>query len=97
MALVTFKTRIEKTFDETPRAFVRSPALTRKHCDMQAFRNSKEFGSYANSDLFEALLERAKALSPLAKPLFLDDLPEGVAVTTNGFFATVAFDLKNWR
>jgi hypothetical protein len=97
MPQVKFKTRIEKTFDETPRAFVRAPALKRSHCDMNAFRSSREFSSYANSDLFESILARAKARSPLAKPIFLDSVPDGVTVETNGFFATVTCDLKSWR
>ena len=76
--------------------FVQVPELTRKHCDMAAFRKHPKYGAYANSDLFPAMLSRIR------KPLLstfdyrtgsggmrLDQLPENVAVDTSGFLAKV--------
>lgn len=90
---IVFRAKIEDVFDcETNKVTFRRikvPVLKRSHCDMQAFRMSRAFGSYANSDLFPSILGRVR--SSIAKDgyLRLDWLPENVSVDTSGFLAKV--------
>lgn len=34
------------------------PKIKRSHCDMAAARASKKYGAYANSDMFERIVQR---------------------------------------
>src|SRR3546814_4426844 len=63
---IVFRAKVETihNMDDTV-AFrhVKVPNLARRHCDMAAFRADHRYSSYANSDLFPAMLGRAvKAL-----------------------------------
>jgi hypothetical protein len=98
MAKITFKGKVKRVF--TPEGalawqYIAVPALTRNHCDMNAFRQHPKFGSYANSDLFPAMLARiAKdVFGDDGKTLRLDRIPKGVAIDTRNFLATVSFDV----
>lgn len=92
-ATVTFKSKVQELVnaDGSPvYRYVPVPQLTRSHCDMQAFRNHPKFGSYANSDLFPAMLARIrKDLLAGGLGLRLDQLPANVQVDDSGFFAKV--------
>lgn len=72
---------------------VKVPKLERRHCTMDAFRRHPRYGSYANSDLFPAMLARiAKERAPHGY-LRLDRLPEGVEVDRSAFLAVVTFSV----
>lgn len=76
---------------------VKVPALERSHCDMHAFRASREFGSYANSDLFKNILVGiARKVAPHGF-IRLDKIPENVTVDDSGFLALVTIDAQSWR
>jgi len=59
---ITFKAKRRKIeyagHPELHSEYLEVPAIERKHCDMNAFRVSSKFGSYANSDLFPAMIRR---------------------------------------
>ena len=72
---------------------VKVPEIKRIHCDMNAFRTSKKFGSYANSDLFLAMLKRFLRENNVPKIIEIDNLPDFVTVKS-GFMAVVEMDLS---
>lgn len=76
---------------------VRVPALKRSHCDMQAFRTDRNWGSYANSDLFLNMLNGAKKRAGVGDVIKLDAVPSAATVDESGFLAVVTIDLPNWR
>lgn len=95
MANVTFRAKVKdwKYVDGTSAGKrLEVPALNRGHCDMSAFRQHAKYGIWANSDMFESILNKAvKTL--LGEQLKLDRVPAGVNVDTSGFLATVSFEL----
>ena len=98
MPRITFKAKpytIQNVDGSDKRRAVDVPELTRKHCDMPAFRADPKFGGYANSDLFPSLLRRIRA--NLAPRIYLDAPPKGVEVDATGFLAAVSFDVTDWR
>ena len=96
MAHVEFKAKIETIYnmDDTI-AFTRIkvPALTRRHCDMGAFRTHPVFGPYSNSDLFLPMLEGHRKKAGIGPYIRLDrPFPENVSIDTSGFLAKVRID-----
>jgi hypothetical protein len=96
MALtIVFKTKIKDVFyaDDTL-AYSGAPMPKRlaPYADKSAFRASKRFGSYANSGLFENLLQREIKRLGIPAYLKIGSLP--VCVTINpGFLATVTIHI----
>lgn len=82
MANITFKAKIESRR-------IKVPKLTRAHCDIAAFRSHPKFGAFANSDLFQSVLNRAVPL----KFIDLDAMPANVTVDTTGFLAIVTIQV----
>ena len=80
---VTFKAKAQDNL-------VKRPTLTRSHVNMQEARQSKEFGAYANSGLFLAMLNRAAKHLPTY--FDLQDLPEGVTAKP-GFLTEITFEV----
>jgi hypothetical protein len=74
---------------------IKIPSIARHHCDMNAFRRSRKFGAYANSDLFLAMVTRALKENGIANFLRMGALPEGVAVDESGFLAGVTITLPD--
>ena len=77
--------------------YIPVPALTRSHCDMNAFRQHPKYGGYANSDLFPGMLRRIRDNTFTwsvngAKAFKLDAIPEGVTLDQSGFLARITFD-----
>lgn len=95
MPKVTFKAKRIESYDG--RFFVKVPKFRRNHCDMEDFRKCPKFGGYANSTLFEQILERAAKKSGIGGFLHLDSPPECVKVESEGFFTTVSIQLTDWR
>ncbi len=95
MAKISFKAKSEpfQYADEPePRYFrVKVPVLTRSHCDMEAFRKHPKYGSYANSDLFPAMLARIRS-EKLGNYINLSDIPSGVTVA-QGYLVTISIDV----
>ena len=92
---VSWKTKIRESEDGK---FLSIPKFKRVHVDMAAARRSKRFGSYANSDLFPALLSKVRReWFGDRNWLWLNELPEGVDVDTSGFLAVVSFDVPDER
>lgn len=96
MATISFRTKMIKVYNpDDTLAFtqINVPEFKRHHCDMNAFRIHKKYGGFANSDLFSSILKRVhKEVAPLGW-WKLESLPAGVEVETNGFFATVSFEV----
>lgn len=100
MATITFRT---KPYDAEgavytddapdPHKRVSVPELTRKHCDMDAFRRHPKYTSYANSDLFQNILVGIRRKVAPNGYLRLDRLPEGVSVDASGFLAKVTIEV----
>lgn len=92
MPNITFKAKVETVWhmDHSP-AYqrIKVPKIERKHCDMNAFRTDRKFGSYANSDLFPSLLRRAMKDANISDYIRLDAVPESVEIDTSGFLAQV--------
>lgn len=96
MARITFKAKPEVIYnlDDTPAyARIKVPALSRSHCDMNAFRKHPRYGGLANSDLFKNVLSKIRR-ERLGEYIRLDrDLPEGVTIDTSGFLASVSIEV----
>lgn len=94
MPTITFKAKPETIYNMDGSIAYRrlkKPDFKQKHCDMQAFRDHPQFGSYANSDLFPSLLKRATR--HIGEYIRLDQpLPAGV-VMEDGFLHTVTITI----
>jgi hypothetical protein len=64
MARIQFKGKVQTMRnaddDSAVYEYIQVPEFDRKHCDMNAFRIHKKYGSYANSDLFKGMLNRIR-------------------------------------
>lgn len=96
MPTITFRAKIETIYnmDGSP-AYrrVKVPAVERRHCDIQAFRDHPKFRGFVNSDLFKGLLRRQLALAGVKEHLRLDHLPACAAVDESGFLAVVTLTI----
>lgn len=100
MARIAFKAKPEQWdgrvySDDAPDPHLRIkvPQLGRQHCDMNAFRTHPRFGSYANSDLFPAMLSRiARDVAPNGY-LRIDRLPDNVKVHAGAFLWNVHIEV----
>lgn len=98
MATITFKAKavkFENIDGSDPHLRIQVPTLTRRHCDMDAFRRHPKFGSYANSDFFPGMLGRIRTdlIRGTGPWLRLDDLPANVHADTGGFLATITIEV----
>ena len=94
MAKISFRGKVEKMFNvDMSLAFeyIRVPQLTRKHCDMNAFRRHDKWGGLANSDLFPNVLARIR--SDIGERIKLDSIPANVTIDTSGFLAIVSIEV----
>jgi hypothetical protein len=94
-AKITFKGKVEtlRYVDDTIASVrIKVPTLERRHCDMNAMRKHPNYGAYANSDLFPAMLARIKR-ERLGEFIKLDAIPEGVTVNQDAFLAVVTFEV----
>ena len=71
---------------------VKVPVIKRSHCDMNLFRNSKTFGSYANSDLFLSMLARFMRENKVVKVVDIEN-PPSYCTVKKGFMSVVSIDL----
>jgi hypothetical protein len=100
---IQFKTKVQGFQNEAgePVGCILVPSeLTRKHCpDMNAWRMSRAFGGYANSDMFGAILKGAAKKAGLepGRLIRLDRWPEGATIDTTGFLAVVTIDVPDVR
>lgn len=98
MAQIQFRAKVVTVYnhDDTPAwQYVTVPKLARSHCDMAAFRKHPKYGSYANSDLFPAMLERIarEVVGPYSRDLRLDKAPANVTIDASGFLALVTIEV----
>ena len=70
---------------------IKVPELKRSHVNMNQARSHKKYGSYANSDLFPAMLARIKREKFPKGFIDLANVPEGVKVDTSKFLAVVSW------
>lgn len=100
---IQFKTKIQGFLNEAgePVGCILVPAaFARKHCpDMQAWRSSRAFGGYANSDLFPAILKGAAKRAGLepGRLIRLDRWPAGATIDPTGFLAVITIDVPDVR
>jgi hypothetical protein len=97
MLTITFKTKVKPVyFADGSLAYegFPLPKSLARYADRAAFRQSRRFGSYANSDLLEAILLRE--IKQLGVPSYvkLSELPDCVAVE-HGFMATVTITIPD--
>jgi len=93
---ITFRAKAQAVYTpENALAYhtVKVPTITRSHCDMDAFRRHPQYASYANSDLFPAIIKRAFASTGIGDHIRLDHLPANVKVDTSGFLAAVVITI----
>lgn len=82
--------------DAPDHMYIQVPELKRSHCDMNWFRRSRRFGSYANSDLFLSMLKREMGRMGVESRIRLDrPFPAGVTVDTSGFLALVTIEVPD--
>ena len=98
MPKIQFKTKIKRTCliegqEDKQRSFIQVPKIGTHHCDMPAFRSHKKYGSYANSDLFSAILQRDLARILDYGKIYLDAIPECVTVDTSSFLTVVTITI----
>lgn len=65
------------------------PKITRNHCDMHAFRVSRRFGGYANSDLFLGMIRGELKRLGIGEIVKLDNVPDSMTVDGTGFLSVV--------
>jgi hypothetical protein len=100
---IEFRTKVQPYQNEAgePVGWIRVPdAFGRKHCpDMQAWRSSRAFGGFANSDMFPAILAGAAKRAGLTPGAWirLDKWPAGAKIDTAGFLAVVTIDVPDVR
>jgi hypothetical protein len=95
MARIEFKAKPQTVYnmDESVAYIcIKVPTLTRNHCDMAAFRSHPKYSSYANSDLFPAILNKIKR-EILGDYIKLNAVPEGVMIDNSGYLAKVSVDV----
>ena len=98
MLKVTFKAKPETVynFDGTPAyTHVKVPVLTRKHCNIDAFRKSRKFGGFANSDMFPAMLNRAVLQLGIKSHIKLDSIPPCVTIEQGAFLSVVTIEIPD--
>ena len=98
MLTVSFKAKPETIYNvDGSVAFVRVkvPELTRKHCNIDAFRRSRKFGGFANSDLFPAMLNRAVAQLGIKSHIKLDAIPPCVTIEPGAFLIVVTIEIQD--
>lgn len=96
MAQIKFKAKIETLYREDDTIScdrIKVPSLNRQHCDMHAFRKHPEYGGYANSDLFPAMLSRIRTKIFGGDFIELHKIPDGVSVDTSKFLAVVTVEV----
>lgn len=96
MADIQFKTKVKTAYnadDTVAFRFIDIPKITRNHCDMAKFRNSRKYGHYANSDLFPAMLGGIMAELGLREWVKVGELPDCVSIDTSGFLAVVSINV----
>ncbi len=88
---INFKVKPEKIWHgDVARFRVKVPEIGRRHCNMDAFRKSRRFGSYANSDIFPAMLARGLKQEGVPSHWYDGDaLPPCVSVDNSGFLWAV--------
>lgn len=99
---ITFKAKRHRAeyagHPESHSEYIDVPIIERKHCDMNAFRVSSKFGSYANSDLFPAMIRRELKSLGIGDRLNFEDqfgryeIPVCVTIE-KGFLDTVTITL----
>ena len=97
MATITFKAKVKRLYnadDSVAYEYVTVPELTRRHCDMAAFRIHSKYGALANSDLFAGVLKRIRSdIIAGGLGIRLDNIPANVKVDTSGFLATCTIEV----
>ena len=91
---ITFRAKVHRIEADPPYDMVNVPELKSSHADRDAFRRSRRFGAYANSDLFESMIRRAAREAGVGLCLRLDRLPPAVTVAP-GFLATVTITVPD--
>ena len=87
MATIKFKAKVQQ-------GMIQCPTLDRKHCDMRAFLSHREYGGYANSNLFPGMLRRIRSnLFGDGGVIHLDREYAGVSVDASGFLAVVTIEV----
>jgi hypothetical protein len=95
MARIQFRTKpspVYNTDGTLAYEHIQVPVITRKHCDMTAFRSHPKYGPLANSDLFPNVLCRIRR-DRLGDRFKLDKIPDGVTVTKETFMVLVSIDV----
>ena len=94
-----FKSKVKQYnyTDGTPgRQFYNVPAFTRNHCSsLQAFRTSKRFGGFANSDFFPGILCGTVRNLGIGSRLYVDSIPEFVQIDTSGFLSVITITIPD--
>lgn len=93
---IRFRTKPVNVYDaetgELAHRAVKVPQLKRHHVDMVAARAHPKYGSYANSDMFPAMLARIRKARFPQGAFKLDEPPEGVVADYDGFFVAVSWE-----
>lgn len=93
MTTIQFKAKIEtisiieggKVLRDIPT--VKVPQIKRRHCDMHEFRKHAKYGTYANSDFFEKMIN-ADIKKEFGEYIRVDQERAGVTIEP-GFLASV--------
>lgn len=71
---------------------IKIPRIKTNHCDMNAMRQHKKFGAYANSNMFEQMINAHVKNLGLPEVLKLNEIPEFLTVK-DGFFTIISFEV----
>ena len=95
MAKIEFKAKkftVYNTDDSVAYTAVKVPKITRSHCDMNAMRQHKRFGGFANSNMFEQMVNGHIKNMGLSGIIKLDQVPDFITIK-DGFFTIVSFEV----
>lgn len=98
-ASITFLGKPVEVYDtdgDLVRRSLKVPEIKRSHCDMAAFRQSRRFGPYANSDLFRGMVTRELRALGIGRTIDTNNPPDAVTLDESGFLvkATITFPEK---
>jgi len=97
MPTITFKAKPKPVYnmdDSLAYYEVKVPAIKTSHCDMHAFRTHPKYGAWANSDMFQGMINRDIRKLGVRDWLKTNALPDCVSMDDSGFLAKFTINLE---
>ena len=86
MIMIKFKAKLKIVYnmdDTVNRQYFTIPKIKRTHCNMDAMRNHPKYSGYANSNMFEAVINKAVKES-VGDIINIANVPDNVKIESPG-------------